>query len=204
MKCAFYRHLTKIISAQSPRKQLASSFPSPVQVRFPCLLHIFVYLSCWFPSISPPLPEFRVLPFQQTRRPHCSCFGWLVLNVSRHQMTSQHCIDSNTLRSASLPRPRTHMMRPYPWPWWWRNVGSGSRMAQQLAGTCNPHLNTKCFNLYKQLRPVSPVSAVRLLSITGLYRTRTSGNNTSTFLTKLNNTVPVVLFNNGSWLPWLH
>jgi hypothetical protein len=65
-------------------------------------------------------------------------------------------------------------------------------MAQQLAGTCNPHLNTKCFNLNKQLRP-----AVRLLSITGLYRTRTSGNNTSTFLAKLNNTVPVVLFNYG-------
>ena len=126
-------HQTEIISArtQTGTGRSITSIPGWV-VGFP-FLHICICLCYWFPSLSPPLPEHRVLPFQHTQRPHCSCFGWFVLNLSRHRVTSQHCIDSSTRRSASLPRPRTRTcVWPYPWPWWWQNVGNWPQMVQQF------------------------------------------------------------------------
>lgn len=99
-----HTHQTKIISGRPQRAKGPFYHSHPIIPFRP----ICICLCCWFPSIPPPLPEHGVLPFQQTQRPHCSCFGWFVLNLSRHRMTSQHCIDSSTLRSASLPRPPTH------------------------------------------------------------------------------------------------
>lgn len=99
--------------------------------------------------IYPPLPSGNTVSYPSSKHSGriAVVFGWLVLNVSRHQMTSQHCIDSSTLRSASLPRPLTHMMWPYPWPWRWRNIGNRSQMVQQIPCACSPHLDTNYSNL---------------------------------------------------------
>jgi hypothetical protein len=132
-----------------------SSFPSPVRKQvFPFLIFPFVFVIGFHP-LHPHSRNTVSYPSSKTQRPQCGCFGWLVLNLSRLQMTSQHCIDSGTLCSASLPRPPTHTMWPYPWPWCyqntWKQVTYGATFRLGLEAT----IFRNCYNLYKWLRLIS-------------------------------------------------